>query len=509
MSKLSLFLMCVLATSYVSAQGQFLNHATEFLFSKVEPKDDKFMCLHKVVYRNQVPSKKANPARVLSQLRRLQVDERATTNFVGQLENFLCSRDTKAVKISIAGDEEIVAPVLPALVDQRVCQTWAQAFASKGVLLNSVNLQMKIKLSASLLIQNFQGTITKDDLTSSKFITDLQASVELRLKDLLGKLGVRLAVILEKKASQTNKMVLSLEKLTYIMLNIEYLFIRDQTRALRAWDDYYTADLATIVNVPTNGEAVVTFIMKLKKRYDEEKNLPDPDTFQLIAPVSEEAKDVQPDTPTDLAEPCPPTNPNTPTFPVINEPIVPRTTTPTNTDDIPIKDLIIEIQRTYNVEKMLLTYNIITAKMRTEIDACKLSLEAATKRCETFHGLGNCEPISATAVNKKCPSGTLRVGCCQCLVECPVEFDSSVNRQTCQIKTVRYTVPAISSVQGANSDAIANGLFIERCPAGFSKTGYICFRDCPAGSTRVGDSTCLKDKPIHIGAPFLWSAGDE
>ena len=503
--------MCVLATSYVSAQGQFLNHATEFLFSKVQLKEDKFMCLHKVVYRNQVPTQKANPARVLSQLRKLQVDDRAITNFVGQLEVFLCSRDTKAVKISIIGDEEVVAPVLPALVDSRVCQTWAQAFASKGLLLNSVNLQMKIKLSASLLIQSFPTTITKDDLISASFIKSLQDSVDKRITDLNLKLKeYRLNVILHKTAAEPNKNVLSLEKLTYIMLNIESLFIRDSKRALRAWDDYYTADLATISrsSVSTNGEAVINFIEKLKKRYDEEKNLPDPDTFELIPPsVYEENKTPEVDVRGDIVEQ--PEGIKLPTYPKINEPIKPEESTPVKTDDIPIKDLIIEIQRTYNVEKMLLTYNIITAKMRTEIDACNLSLEGAIKRCESFHGLGNCEPISATAANKKCPTGTLRVGCCQCLVECPVEYDSTWNRQVCQIKTERYRVPAISNVQGANTDAIANGLFIERCPAGFSKKGYICFRDCPAGSTRVGDSTCLKDKPIHIGAPFLWSAGDE
>ncbi len=187
---------------------------------------------------------------------------------VDRLSAFLCRTEpTNLVLYPIsAPDITSNAPVLLPPVDSEVCALWANSFASKGVLLQSPNLHFKVLGSIQLNIQIFLGTITKNDMISPSFVAKIKAEAERRISDNLLLLTTpRLKIVLQKTAEEAaaGKLVLSVEKLTYIMLDVEWMFLSNQQRALAVWDSLYTNALPVIQPVPTNGEAVQDFIRAL------------------------------------------------------------------------------------------------------------------------------------------------------------------------------------------------------------------------------------------------------
>ena len=60
----------------------------EFLFEKNIAADDKFMCLHQKLYRNEKPPVKLNAARILSLKRNLQSLQSDTDST--NLRNYIC-----------------------------------------------------------------------------------------------------------------------------------------------------------------------------------------------------------------------------------------------------------------------------------------------------------------------------------------------------------------------------------------------------------------------------------
>ena len=78
-------------------------------------------------------------------------------------------------------------------------------------------MQLKILQSIELNIQNRGGTITKDDMKSSTFITQIKTEADKRVSDLLLQLtGPRLKIVLQKTVEEAaaGKLTLSIEKLT-------------------------------------------------------------------------------------------------------------------------------------------------------------------------------------------------------------------------------------------------------------------------------------------------------
>ncbi len=107
---------------------------------------------------------------------------------VARLAAFLCRTEATNMALYPISAPSIVSNVPPlssSLVDAEICGIWANAFAPKGVLLNSPNLQLKLLKSIELNIQNFVGTITKDDMKSPSFIAKIKADAERRFSDLL------------------------------------------------------------------------------------------------------------------------------------------------------------------------------------------------------------------------------------------------------------------------------------------------------------------------------------
>lgn len=456
----------------------------EFLFEKNVAADDKFMCLHKMLYRNEKPIIKTNPARILSLKRNLQVDL-SNTDLIN-LKNHLCEDgrltfpyratlcQSVAVKLSLS-DPSIGSPV------------FYRSDEYKGFVVSAVNNVYK---SEQMLGSN---VTSYDYLESEPFLTKVVAAVSNQITVMMGRLGP-IRILQAKQAG------ISTERLTYVMLNINYMFHRDSAVAREAYDNYFSANKDQLASATFNSEATVRWIEAIKKRFNSVIAEQDPDTEKILEPFYETGSS-EVETPSGAyVEPIPKSQ--TPT-PKLFEEVEPATPVAKRAnEDMIIKDMLIEIQRTYNVEKMLLTYNQLTSSMKNDIQACGLSLKGAIQRCEKLHGAGRCETISATMAAPKCRDGWIRQGCCSCIPGCPDADFYTKNNAFCEMKTSFYTNPTGLTNDGAKNTASG-------CPPGFELNKILCYRSCPSGTTRIGSTTCFKTSAEYLGAPFVWTAGDE
>lgn len=146
-----------------------------------------------------------------------------------------------------------------------------------------------------------------------------------------------------------------------------------------------------------------------------------------------------------------------------------------------------------------------------------LSLTMAVKRCENQYG-GNtrCESYLGTMAVKKCPSGYMRIGCCQCVIPCPRGYWPDGGGLFCfksdPIKGKKYG----SYQDCVNDKAITRAcelygvsFFTKACPANFERNGdLLCIQRCPLGWPDYGVK-CLKVGNIRTGMPTVWQPGDE
>lgn len=489
MSNLKVFFICLVAVSTIRA---------EFLFEKSVAADDKFLCLHKKLYRREKPAASSNPARILSQMRMLQ--SLPSSYPAGMPAEY--QTDYNGMYVYLSENINAFTP------SDRSLRLWLTELYNTGYIdfFKSDQFKALVKDAVEGVYQNFVNTnqLASNPPTSGSFATAVGAAVKVKIDQMMKD------YLLQYNIDQAMSDGISYNKVVYVMLNILDLFKEDVKIARTAYEDAYSSNKDQVKGTEAiNSAAVIRWIESIRTRYAQLKANPTPDTQEILAPFYEEGF-INPETPTgNFIEPI-----DTPAVPQpseINEP-EPVPTFPTVNENLLIPDLIIEIQRTYNVQKMLLAYNQLPQVLRSDIDSCKLNLGAAMTRCETAHGTGNCEAISGVAVNQKCPAGTMRQGCCKCVAQCDSSLYYTTARGFCKHKSDLHHVPAIVAAGSAsNGQTVVTGLNIavSACKDGFSRNKFVCYRSCPAGTRAIGGATCLKDQPTILGSPFVWTAGDE
>ena len=486
MSKLSLFLFFFLAISSVRS---------EFLFEKSVAADDSFLCLHKKLYRREKPAAPKNPARILSQMRILQSGQ--ITYPPGMSPDYIPDFNAMLAYLQ----ENLSFTSAP-----RAANEYCLALYNKGYIdfFKSDNFKIIVRDSAELAFANMKASGITLLVTKSEFANLVGDATSTKINQMMTD------YLQQYNINQASTDGIAYNKIVYVMLNILPLFKEDIKTARTAYEDSYSSNKDQVQGTEAiNSAAIIRWIESIKTRYAQLKAAPTPDTQQILDPYYDEGFTATDSpagnyldsittpsvpSPTEIAEPEP-----TPTVPIANQNLL-------------IPDLIIEIQRTYNVHKMLLTYNQLPQSLRSDIDSCKLSLAPALARCEAAFGAGNCEAISGVAVHQKCPNGYLRQGCCKCVVECDSSQYYSSNAAFCQHKADRHAVPAITSPASAAAGSqvvVGLNIAVGSCTAGFSLNKFLCYRACPLGTRSAGGATCLKDQPIILRSPFVWSAGDE
>lgn len=488
MSNMKVFFICLVAVSAIRA---------EFLFEKSVAADDKFLCLHKKLYRREKPASTGNPARILSQMRMLQTGPTAFPP--GMPTEF--EPDYTGLYTYLGENLSFAAGPrgLKLYCDQLFLLNYIELFKSD-------EFKIIVKQAAEDTYNGYKNQGITPQPASTAFGTMVgsktKAAIDNMMINYLGQYNIDQA--LSDDSTIYNKLI-------YVMLNVQNLFKENAQIARTAYEDVYSSNKDQVKgNQAINSAAVIRWIESIKTRYAQLKGTPTPDTQEILEPYTNEGF-IATETPSgNFVEPL--DSPSVPQPGEINEPEPSTPVIPTVNESLLIPDLIIEIQRTYNVQKMLLAYNQLPASLRSDIDSCKLNLAPALARCEAAHGAGNCELISGTAVNLKCPAGTLRQGCCKCVPECDPALYYTTARGFCQHKADFAAVPSIVAASSAASgQTVVAGLNIAvgACQAGFALNKFVCYRACPQGTRAIGGATCLKDQPTLLGSPFVWSAGDE
>lgn len=490
MTNLRFFFVCLLAVSAIRA---------EFLFEKSVAADDKFLCLHKKLYRREKPATNSNPARILSQMRFLQAVP----------SSYPPSMSSEYIP-DYNGMYAYLAENLGFTTNSRAIKNYCDELFNKGYIdfFKSDDFKSLVKDAAQTTFTNFKasGQIGGSPPTSATFATAVgdatKAKIDQMMVDYLQQYNIDQAV--------TDG--ITYNKVVYVMLNVLSLFREDVQTARTAYEDAYSSNKDQVKGTDAiNSAAVIRWIESIKARYIQLKAAPTPDSQEILEPYHDEGF---------IATESPAGNfldvvtdpPSVPNPPEIEEPEPTISPPPPTNENILIPDLIIEIQRTYNVHKMLLTYNQLPVSLKNDIDNCRLNLASAIGRCEAAYGKNNCEAISGVAVHQKCPEGTLRQGCCKCVVECDSSLYYTSQRGFCQHKLDLHHVPTLSSIASASTNMQVNSSFnfaLGTCRPGFALNKFLCYRTCPLGTRAIGGNTCLKDSPIILGSAFTWTAGDE
>lgn len=491
MFNLKVFFICLVAVSTIRA---------EFLFEKSVAADDKFLCLHKKLYRREKPATASNPARILSQMRMLQ--SVPSTYPPGMSPDYI--PDYNGMYTYIIENVNY----MKAGTNVRSASNTCLELYNRGYIdfFKSDDFKALVKDACESTYANLQATnqINLIPPTSSGFSSRVGQATATNINNMMTN------YLLQYNIDQANSDGIAYNKVVYVMLNVLSLFKEDVAVARTAYEDVYSSNKDQVNGTDAiNSAAVIRWIESIKARYAQLKAAPTPDTEELIEVFYEEGF-IAPETPSgNYIEAV-----STPAVPQPTEIVEPEPTTPvvpTVDESLLIPDMIIEVQRTYNVQKMLLAYNSLPSSLRSDIDSCKLNLAGALSRCEAAFGAGNCEAISGAAVSQKCPAGTMRQGCCKCVTVCDPTLYYTTARGFCQHKTDLHQVPAMVAASAANGQTVVAGLnlAVANCAAGFALNKFLCYRSCPAGTRAVGGNSCLKTSPTILGSPFAWTAGDE
>ncbi len=464
----------------------------EFLFEKNVAAEDKFMCLHKKLYRNERPPVKLNAARILSLRRNLQSleSDADATN----LKNYIC----EANRLTFQYKNTFCDAVTKTLAAKKFT-LYFRSDEFKQIVVESANYVYESK-------KTLGQAATVAILETEAYLNDVAAEVSKRIDTMMNTL---LGTFNVKQAAKDG---IAYERIVYVMLNILSLFKEDVVVAREAYQNYYSSNKDQLTGSAFNSEAVVRWIESIKKRYVAIKTQGTPDRETILEPATESGFST-PETPVGtFLEPVPSVQTPTPKELEEEEPTVIEP--PKGNEDYIIKDMLIEIQRTYNVEKMLLTYHQLTSSLKIDIQSCQLNLKPALARCEKAFGVDKCEVFGPTMAVRKCPVGYSREGCCRCVVDCPDSDFYTINRSICEMKTQLHMIPQIYPATATVNDAVLStelNAKIAPCPAGYdaSSTGVFCYKKCPTGTTAIGSSACLKNTAINLGTPFQWTAGDE
>jgi hypothetical protein len=151
------------------------------------------------------------------------------------------------------------------------------------------------------------------------------------------------------------------------------------------------------------------------------------------------------------------------------------------------------------------------------IGANPLNLNMAIKRCHNQYGGDTaCEPYLGTMAVKKCPSGYMRIGCCQCVIPCPRGYWPDGGGLFCfksdPVRGRKYNTykecEADASVM-RDCELYGVSFFTKACPNNYERNGdLLCMQRCPLGWPDYG-LKCLKVGNIRTGIPTVWQPGDE
>lgn len=150
-----------------------------------------------------------------------------------------------------------------------------------------------------------------------------------------------------------------------------------------------------------------------------------------------------------------------------------------------------------------------------EIKKANLKMGQALKRCNNVNGADTCEVVWGTMAVLKCSKGYFKMGCCQCVVNCPGK--DFIDKGFYCKKAGSYNTGIYESMNNCviknpeNPDTcVPYGVdsYVERCKNGFRRHGKsTCLKACPIGWADEGMS-CIKPGGVKPAIPFPWMPGD-
>lgn len=513
------FVCFALAIISVAAVDNIAYTNNEFLFSGVEIKNDKYWCLHNAIYRK--------PLEQLQAGRQL-----ADASSISNMASYLMSG-----KLSFTSDPD-------------VCQAIAE---NAGVNYQDFFTIDSFKVKYTEIINyNFaewkktgDAPVYTRQMMRPDFLAGLDKVVNEGMDNML-KLLTTAQIDFAVANGLSKKVIL------YVLLETYAdVFKTDPVAGKAAWDYTYPRHMSKISGKDISDNSVKYFIEDLKNRYRPGTDVPTGNEEKLGTPytITDTTEEKVPTFPDLFEEP----NFKIPQFEVAEDaadsaivvpyakegeesnkiPVFPpdleetdsfKTPSPTEPEETPEKKIVesdpkdavfrtelIEIQRSWNIEKALISFSSLTSSMQVDITNCKLSLAPAMSRCESVHGAGNCEGVTPTYTAPKCPANFVRVGCCTCIRSCPEGFED--NKLYCT-KPKSYLLSPRSTEKDCY---LANALQCEKvgavwtpaCKKGFRRiAANFCVAECPTGTTDTG-AQCVKTEKQDLGDVFAWTAGDE
>lgn len=547
MTRTNIILLCfaLVATTLCQApietlkqnnKGYIKFQNNEFLFTGgIHMPNDKYWCLHNAVYRK--PATQSVDS--YNQGRRLEGASKVAA--ISAMSDFLCSSN----HLVFTDHSEVCETMANKLaVQYREFFTVEQFRKKVATAINHTYLELR---------KNRRHPRSNHSQMSKKFLKKCQKNVDKSMYDLVFA-NIDSDIVGVSKSNGMN-----LKVVDYVMLNVEDIFHQDKVAAKDAWMNAYPSFKSKCRGKKFSDYAVRYFIEAIRLRYKPRTDIPTPNQELLGNPLyipETPFTPPKPDFPEYKEDPkknttIPPTFEfnEKPTFkadafrPKFAEKTIPTPTpepknqTPgdiyetvrainiaepaekpktvgeppkTTEKDMQTRVEIIEIQRSFNIQKALFNYDSLTESMKYDIKKCNLGLSSAIKRCEKIHGTANCQAVTPTYVGPKCPEGQVREGCCACVKQCPTGY--TADKLFCKKPKTYFTNPRPTQkgcfLANAKKCEQVGEVFAAPCKTGFKRVGTaLCVAQCPEGTTEFGDR-CLRTV-TKMGSIFAWSAGEE
>ena len=162
---------------------------------------------------------------------------------------------------------------------------------------------------------------------------------------------------------------------------------------------------------------------------------------------------------------------------------------------------------TYDLRTVLTMYTSLSESTKTKLNACKVNLDSAMKKCEAANKPGACDQLTPFAVQAKCDSRFKRIGCCHCAMNCPSASWKEDEYHCTKPATSSQFVYVNQLTCGDDCEEI-NGMWVKPCGEGLKRAGLDkCIAVCPFGWHDEG-ARCRKPAVYRLAQPFFWTTGD-
>jgi hypothetical protein len=196
-----------------------------------------------------------------------------------------------------------------------------------------------------------------------------------------------------------------------------------------------------------------------------------------------------------------------------------------NTDDndtvVGMYNVVGNMNQLKMVQTLVMNYDLLPIALKEQLENCDNDLNYLMKKCENFHGEGNCTTWNKFTVVQKCPEGYLKDDLTRCVKDCSkLKLDKKTRTidHNCHTHTTYFLnqfkkYSSLEKCLEENENCLPStedpNIFTQDCLLNFKRVAFICIPLCfnemdietIEKIKQDEEKYCFKDY-VTLGMPF-------